>query len=91
VIVAKIEGRCAVGRFGNMRKVQTFTVYPGKKGDTFVVAQSHRSIVKINVETREGLWNPKGCYLPHLSSAMGAVAVTLPEEFVHRCRQLAGV
>jgi len=91
VIVAEIEGDHVIARFGNMRSYQTFTVYPAKAGAEYVIAQSHRSIVRIDVATGRGLWNPKGCYFPHLSPAMGAIEVDLPEAFVRDCKILSGM
>ena len=87
----EFRSRNVLGKFGNMRKVQTFCVYPQKAGESFIIAQSHRSIVRIDLETGKGLWNPKGQYFPFLSPAMGAMEVELPEEFVEKCRAVASL
>lgn len=91
MILAKLEGDRAIARFGRMRTYQTFSVHPSIPGDRFVVAQSSKSIVRVDLTTGKGLWNPKGSRLSDLISESGAVEVDLPEEFVNDVRALAGM
>ncbi len=71
-------------KLGNMRKPQSFVVYPGKEGEDLIV-QSDKSIGQFNRETGKGILNTKGCYFLHLTKLLGAQEYQFPMEFVIAC------
>jgi len=75
-----------VGRLGNARKPQSFSVQVLQGGR--VIVQSDKSIGEIDLETGHGRYNPKGHYFPHLALAR---PYQFPPEFVEQVRHAAGV
>lgn len=72
-----------LGKFGNMRKAQDFTVYPASANDGGMIkVQSGKSIGQFNPETGRGVLNTRGCYFPDLAFAK---PFWFPEDFVKQC------
>lgn len=67
-------------KLDNMRKAQSFTIYPFKAGETKVTIQSGTRIGQFDVETGVGVLSKNvasGAYFMHLNSFAGAKDYTL--------------
>lgn len=76
-------------KLGNMRKPQSFVVYPRQAGEP-VHVQSDRACGWFDPATGKGMLNTKGSHSAHLLPALGARAYTFPNEFVCACLSVSG-
>jgi hypothetical protein len=56
-------------KVANMKKAQSFIIYPFKASDTVIVLQSEKSIATLDKQTGVFKINTKGCYFVHIPFA----------------------
>ncbi len=75
-------------KLGNMRKAQSFIVYPLKSDATHIILQSDKRVASIEIATGNGMLSDgKGSYQPFvkLSPRLGAMPITVGREFIDEC------
>lgn len=79
-------------KLGNMKRAESFIIYPNifaeRGGIEAVQIQSDHRICRFDPVTRKGLlsvYKSGGAYNVHLSPALGAVVVDIPQEVVEEC------
>lgn len=77
-------------KFGNMKKEESFVVYPKSADDhgTLRLQSGHRCVL-INVETRSGMLSKYVANYPnfmHCNPGMGGTVVTVTKEFIAECQ-----
>jgi hypothetical protein len=68
-----------------MRKAVRWTIYPRRKDQGGITIQSSAYICAFNPETREGMLSKRcsgGAYFLHLSPALGAKPIKVPQDVV---------
>lgn len=67
-------------KVGNMKKEQSFILYPYDGGDT-ILLQSDKRFIRANLRTGAGFINAKGCeYANSIALQMNPLAIQLPQD-----------